>query len=98
MSVTMRERERNALDGVRFSSLGEKSRIEHILMERARRLVAYVNETAGEALLYLTECASVWMLFGRPDEMHMDKLLMHGFTDAEDLARLVIRLEREVLV
>ena len=28
----------------------------------------------------------------------VDKLLMHGFTDAEDLARLVVRLEKEMEV
>ena len=38
------------------------------------------------------------MLFGRPSEEDVDRMLMHGFTDAEDLARLVVRLEKEMEV
>ena len=81
---------------VRNLTADENRHLARVLMVRARELVAHVNRVAGEALLYLSECAGMWMLFGRPDEESVDKLLLHGFTDAEDLARLVMRLENEM--
>ena len=61
-------------------------------------MVNSINRVAGEEVLYLSECVNMWMLFERPSEEDVDRMLMHGFTDAEDLARLVMRLEREMEV
>ena len=71
----------------------QKRRLERALWHRARELVTHVNRAAEEEMLYLSECAGVWFLFGRPDKGSIDKLLLYGFCDVEDLSRLVIRLE-----
>lgn len=97
MILTRQHRSGSILD-VKSITADENRRLARFLMVRARELVAHVNRVAGEALLYLSECAGMWMLFGRPDEEAVDKLLLHGFTDAEDLARLIEKLESEVLV
>ena len=59
-------------------------------------MVNSINRVAGEEVLYLSECVNMWMLFERPSEEDVDRMLMHGFTDSEDLARLVVRLENEM--
>lgn len=83
---------------VRNITAGENRHLARLLMARARELVNSINRVAGEAVLYLSECVNMWMLFGRPSEEDVDRMLMHGFTDAEDLARLVVRLEKEMEV
>ena len=83
---------------VRNITAGENRHLARLLMARARELVNSINRVTGEAILYLSECVNMWMLFGRPSEEDVDRMLMHGFTDAEDLARLVVRLEKEMEV
>ncbi len=97
-AILTRQRRFGFAFDVKSITADKNRRLARLLMVRARELVAHVNRVAGEALLYLSECAGMWMLFGRPDEESVDKLLMHGFTDAEDLARLIEKLESEVLV
>ena len=97
MILTRQHRSGSILD-VKSITAGENRHLSRLLMERARELVARFNRAAGEAVLYLSECLNMWMLFGRPSEEDVDRMLMHGFTDAEDLARLVMRLEREMEV
>ena len=93
-AILMQQRRSGSILDVKSITAGENRHLARLLMARARELVAHVNRVSGEALLYLSECAGMWMLFGRPDEEAVDKLLLHGFTDAEDLARLVVRLEK----
>ncbi len=95
-AILTRQRRFGSAFDVKSITADENRRLARVLMVRARELVGYINRVAGEALLYLSECAGMWMLFGRPDEESVDKLLLHGFNDAEDLARLVMRLENEM--
>lgn len=97
-AILMQQRRLGSILDVKGITAGENRHLARLLMERARELVNSINRVAGEAILYLSECANMWMLFGRPSEEDVDRMLMHGFTDAEDLARLVVRLEKEMEV
>ena len=97
MILTRQHRSGSILD-VKGITAGENRHLARLLMARARELVNTINRVTGEAVLYLSECVNMWMLFGRPSEEDVDRMLMHGFTDAEDLARLVVRLEKEMEV
>ena len=83
---------------VRNITAGENRHLARLLMERARELVDSINRAAGVAILYLSDCAGLWMLFGRPSEEDVDRMLMHGFSSVGDLSRLVMRLEKEMEV
>ena len=83
---------------VRNITTGENRHLARLLMERARELVNSINRAAGVAVLYLSDCAGLWMLFGRPSEEDVDRMLMHGFSSVGDLSRLVMRLEKEMEV
>ena len=97
MILTRQHRSGSILD-VKSITAGENRNLARLLMERARELVNSINRVAGEAILYLSECANMWMLFGRPSEEDVDRMLMHGFSSVGDLARLVMRLEKEMEV
>lgn len=77
-----------------------KERVEKQLWEQARALVGVFNDTVGDDVLYLMECAGTWVLYGRPDEEAADKRLLWGFQSIDDLSRLVLRLQKgmEVMV
>ena len=72
------------------------------LTKRLRRLVrvlvARINAAAGWDMLYLTECAGVWFLYGRVRKSGIDKLLLRGYMDVDELTRLVVRLQDEMEV
>ena len=70
-----------------------KERVEKQLWEQARALVDVFNDTVGDDVLYLMECAGTWVLYGRPDEEAADKRLLWGFRNVDELTRLVLRLE-----
>ena len=70
-----------------------KERVEKQLWEQARALVDVFNDTVGDDVLYLMECAGTWVLYGRPDEEAVDKRLLWGFRNVDELTRLVLRLE-----
>ena len=95
-AILMRQHRSGSILDVKSITVGENRHLARLLMARARELVNSINRVAGEAILYLSECVNMWMLFGRPSEEDVDRMLMHGFTDAEDLARLVVRLEQEI--
>lgn len=96
--ILTRQRRLDSILDVKGITAGENRHLARLLMVRARELVNSINRVTGEAILYLSECVNMWMLFGRPSEEDVDRMLMHGFTDAEDLARLVVRLEKEMEV
>ena len=77
-----------------------KERVEKQLWEQARALVDVFNDTVGDDVLYLMECAGTWVLYGRPDEEAADKRLLWGFRNVDELTRLVLRLQKgmEVMV
>lgn len=68
-------------------------KLESELWRQAQALVDVFNDTVGEDVLYLMECAGTWVLYGRPDEEAVDKRLLWGFRNADELTRLVLRLE-----
>ena len=70
-----------------------KERVEKQLWEQAHALVGVFNGAVGEDVLYLMECAGMWVLYGRPDEEAADKRLLWGFRNVDELTRLVLRLE-----
>ena len=97
MILTRQRRSGSILD-VKGITAGENRHLARLLMARARELVNSINRVAGEAVLYLSECVNMWMLFGRPSEEDVDRMLMHGFSSVGDLSRLVMRLEKEMEV
>ena len=97
-AILMRQHRSGSILDVKGITAGENRNLARLLMERARELVNSINRVAGEAILYLSECANMWMLFGRPSEEDVDRMLMHGFSSVGDLARLVMRLEKEMEV
>ena len=97
-AILMQQRRLGSILDVKGITAGENRHLARLLMERARELVNSINRVAGEAILYLSECVNMWMLFGRPSEEDVDRMLMHGFSSVGDLARLVMRLEKEMEV
>lgn len=65
-----------------------------VLWEMANGLVREINRTVGEDALYLMECLGTWLLYGRPTEEDVDKLLLCGGMEVEDLTRLACRLQK----
>ena len=97
-AILMQQRRLGSILDVKGITAGENRHLARLLMERARELVNSINRAAGAAILYLSDCAGLWMLFGRPSEEDVDRMLMHGFSSVGDLSRLVMRLEKEMEV
>lgn len=72
-------------------------RLIDALRSQARRLIDYINGVVGRAMLYYTENAGtgMWFLYGRPSEDAIDRLLLHGATNVDGFARLVVRLQEQ---
>ena len=70
------------------------------LWQKVTGLVSEFNRVAGEDVLYLIEYVGLWCLYGRPSEEAVDKLLLSGTKNIDDLVRLAVRLQEgmEVLV
>ena len=77
---------------VRILPLPIYERLLRILWRECCRLVEVFHRGVGEPLLYLTECAGLWFLYGRTAPGVGDKALLWGAMDADDLTRLAARL------
>jgi hypothetical protein len=80
----------------RRESIAQDEQLIDWLRSTVKGLVECFNRTVGEDVLYYTECANFWRLFGRPTEYDADKLLADGLVTVEGLARLVCRLQNEM--
>lgn len=77
----------------RLSRAG-RSFLERVLYSQAEVLVSEFNRAVGSEALYLASFVGSWILYGRPTQEDVDKSLLHGRIDVDDLAKLVDRLER----
>ena len=70
-----------------------EARLTVRLWQKVTGLVSEFNRVAGEDVLYLMECVGLWCLYGRTSEEAVDKLLLSGMKNIDDLVRLVVRLQ-----
>lgn len=71
----------------------EKARFERYLLKWAHELVRKINFTVRAEVLYLVSFAGMWVLYGRPTEQDVDRALLYGIEQTDDLVKLISRLE-----
>ena len=71
----------------------EKARFERYLLKWAHELVRKINMTIRAEVLYLVSFAGMWVLYGRPTEQDVDRALLYGIDQTDDLVKLISRLE-----
>ena len=72
----------------------QENEIRQELREMVLRQVEEINSAVGGAMLYVSEWAGLFALYGRPSSCERDRLMMCVVADVDGLARLWLRLAK----